>query len=83
MFKFFKKSAPSTADTALEQNIFDNNTFFEGYKKLRDSDTNSNDLLESLQCESFCLMLRERPSLTSAEVTDTTVPNSSKTVRQG
>ena len=28
------------------QNIFDNETFFNGYKALRDSDTNANDLLE-------------------------------------
>ncbi len=28
------------------QNIFDNEVFFEGYKKLRDNDTNYNDLLE-------------------------------------
>ena len=46
MFKRFKKITPSATETALEQNIFDNEIFFEGYKKLRDSDTNSNDLLE-------------------------------------
>ena len=46
MFKIFKKSAPLTAETAAEQNIFDNEIFFEGYRKLRGSDTNSNDLLE-------------------------------------
>ncbi len=28
------------------QNIFDNETFFEGYKSLRELDTNYNDLLE-------------------------------------
>lgn len=28
------------------QNIYDNDTFFEGYKKLRESDNNYNDLLE-------------------------------------
>ncbi len=28
------------------QNIFDNETFFNGYKALRDSDTNANDLIE-------------------------------------
>ncbi len=28
------------------QNIFDNEVFFEGYKKLRDNGTNYNDLLE-------------------------------------
>lgn len=28
------------------QNIYDNETFFEGYKKLRESENNYNDLLE-------------------------------------
>ena len=28
------------------QNIFDNETFFDGYKALRDSDCNANDLIE-------------------------------------
>ena len=46
MFKLFRKSVPSTAETAAEQNIFDDETFFAGYRKLRESDTNSNDLLE-------------------------------------
>ena len=64
MLKLFKKSAPQTVDTALEQNIFDNDTFFEGYKKLRDSDTNYNDLLEQPA------MRKLMPNLTGKTVLD-------------
>ena len=64
MFKFLKKSTSQTADTALEQNIFDNEIFFEGYKKLRDSDTNSNDLLEQPA------MRKLLPDLTGKSVLD-------------
>ena len=64
MLKLFKKSSPQTADTALEQNIFDNETFFECYKKLRDSDTNSNDLLEQPA------MRKLLPDLTGKSVLD-------------
>ena len=64
MFRHFKKSVPTTANTAFEQNIFDNETFFEGYKKLRDSDTNSNDLLEQPA------MRKLMPDLTGKAVLD-------------
>lgn len=46
MFNFRKNDKPNNLVNAVEQNIFDNSTFFDGYKKLRESDTNSNDLLE-------------------------------------
>lgn len=29
-----------------KQNIFDNETFFEGYKKIREKEANANDLFE-------------------------------------
>ena len=64
VFKFFKKEASQATNTALEQNIFDNETFFEGYKKLRDSDTNSNDLLEQPA------MRKLLPDLTNKTVLD-------------
>lgn len=46
MFKFLRKNISSNADVDIKQNIFDNDTFFEGYRKMRESDTNYNDLLE-------------------------------------
>ena len=47
-----------------KQNIFDNETFFEGYKALRDNDINYNDLLEQPA------MAKMLPDLNSKSVFD-------------
>ncbi|MBQ8210622.1 MAG: class I SAM-dependent methyltransferase [Clostridia bacterium] len=46
-FGFIGKCKSSTGDSNVNnQNIFDNDTFFNGYKDMRDNDINYNDLLE-------------------------------------
>ena len=39
-----------------EQNIFDNQNFFDGYRELRNNDTCMNDLLEQPAMEKCCLI---------------------------
>ena len=46
------------------QNIYDNETFFEGYKSLRAGETNYNDLLEQPA------MAKMLPDLTAKDILD-------------
>ena len=47
-----------------KQNIFDNETFFEGYKKIREKESNANDLFE------IPTLLSLLPDLTGKRVLD-------------
>lgn len=57
------RAGPGEWDAVAEQNVFDNETFFEGYRRLRENPASANELVEKPAFFSLCPELWQRTVL--------------------